>query len=108
MRDRLKPLTEEASAAFKAGNFDKAIQDLQKVGQSGAFGPDVQYALAQAYRGKGQLQPARAALSRAISIDPGNQMYRSAMSQLNDQLAQGGGGSGPGKCHRQPRTIREG
>ncbi|HEY9775463.1 MAG TPA: tetratricopeptide repeat protein [Planktothrix sp.] len=94
LRDRLKPLTEEASAAFKAGNFDKAIQDLQRVAGQAPSDPDVQFALAQAYRGKGQTQQAKVALSRALSLDPNNQMYRSAMNQLNDQLAQSGGMAG--------------
>lgn len=84
----LKQYTSSASAAFKAGNYDKAIADLQYVARQAPSDPDVQFALAQAYRGKGNLNDARTAIGRAITLSPNNQMYRTTQSQLEQQVAQ--------------------
>jgi tetratricopeptide (TPR) repeat protein len=90
-RANLKQLTAEASTAFKAGNFDKAISNLRIVAQQAPNDGDVQYALAQAYRGKGEMEQAREAIAKAVYLSPGNQSYKQVQSQLNEQIAQGGG-----------------
>ena len=94
-RQSLQQYTTDASAAFKAGNYDKAIGDLQFVAKQAPTDPDVQYALSQAYRGKGDIFDARTALNRAITIDPSNQLYKGTLTQLDQQIAQGGASSAP-------------
>ncbi|HEY9720243.1 MAG TPA: tetratricopeptide repeat protein [Trichormus sp.] len=91
VRANLKQLTSEASTAFKAGNFDKAISNLRIVAQQAPNDGDVQYALSQAYRGKGEMEQAREAIAKAVYLSPGNQTYKQVQSQLNEQIAQGGG-----------------
>ena len=92
-RSNLKQLTADASTSFKAGNFDKAIYDLQNVARQAPNDADVQYALAQAYRGKNELPQAREAIARAVSLNPSNQLYKDTLSQLSEQIAQGGSSS---------------
>ncbi len=92
-RQSLQQYTNDASAAFKAGNYDKAIGDLQFVAKQAPTDPDVQYALSQAYRGKGDMFDARTALNRAITIDPSNQLYKGTLTQLDQQIAEGGASS---------------
>jgi tetratricopeptide (TPR) repeat protein len=84
-REGLKQAAADAQAAYKAGNFDKAVNNLNWVASQAPNDPDVQYALSQAYKGKGDQQNARAALSRALSLDPSNRLYQTAMSQLNSR-----------------------
>jgi tetratricopeptide (TPR) repeat protein len=98
-KSNLKQYTADASVAFKAGNFDKAISDLQLVARQAPQDADVQFALGQAYRGKGDVFDARSSLNRAIAISPNNQMYKNALQELDRQIAQGsqgqiGGGGG--------------
>lgn len=94
-KSNLKHDVLEASAAFKSGDYDKSIGILQNVQQQAPSDPDVMYALAQAYKAKGDLNEAKATLNRAISIDPNNQLYRNSLNQVNESIAQaiGGGGS---------------
>jgi Flp pilus assembly protein TadD len=82
-KDQLKAMVADSQTAFKAGNFTKAISGLQAVASRAPNDPDVQYALAQAYRGAGNTAGARAALNRAISLDPQNQLYLVALNELN-------------------------
>jgi tetratricopeptide (TPR) repeat protein len=90
----LKQAAADAQTAYKAGNYDKAIGNLNWVASQAPNDPDVQYALSQAYKGKGDQQNARVALGRALSIDPNNSLYQTAMNQLN---ARGGGSSSGGR-----------
>jgi tetratricopeptide (TPR) repeat protein len=96
----LKQAAADAQVAYKSGNYDKAISNLSWVASQAPNDPDVQYALSQAYKGKGDQQNARVALNRALSIDPNNSMYRTAMSQLNAR----GGGSGSGGGYGAPQS----
>jgi Flp pilus assembly protein TadD len=82
-KDQLKAMVADSQAAFKAGNFTKAVSGLQAVATRAPNDPDVQYALAQAYRGAGNMTGARSALNRAISLDPQNQLYLVALNDLN-------------------------
>jgi tetratricopeptide (TPR) repeat protein len=93
-RDNLKQLASEAQSAYKVGNYDKAIQDLTVVARQAPSDPDVAYALSQAYKGKGNMINARISLDHAISIDPRNKLYQTAMTQLNNRATSGGAGSG--------------
>ena len=83
--DNLKQIAADAQAAYKAGNYDRAVANLRMVAQQAPNDPDVQYALAQAYKGKGDLRSSRGCLERALSIDPNNRLYQTAMSQLNSR-----------------------
>src|SRR5262249_13508287 len=96
LRESLKPLVSDASQAYKSGNFDKAIIDLQTVTRQAPNDPDVAYALAQAYRGKKNFQQAETYLNKALSLDPSNQLYKSAMNDVRRELAEGGPASGSG------------
>jgi len=84
-RESLKQIAADAQAAYKAGNFDRAIANLRMVEAQAPNDPDVQYALAQAYKGRGDLQNSRMALNRALAIDPNNRLYQTAMYQLNSR-----------------------
>jgi tetratricopeptide (TPR) repeat protein len=89
MRDSLKQQVADAAQAYKSGNYDKAISNLQSVAGKAPDDADVQFALAQAYRGKGNFQSARQALNKALSIDPNNSNYKASLSDVNREIASG-------------------
>jgi tetratricopeptide (TPR) repeat protein len=89
-REVLRDRVNQASAAFKRGDYDGSIQILQSVSQQAPNEPDVQYALAQSYKGKGEYMAARTALNQAIALAPDNQMYKDALRDLNRTIADGG------------------
>lgn len=93
-RNNLKQRINEASVAYKAGNYDQAIRILRQVAAEAPNEASVQYALSQCYRGKRQYMDARSALNNALSLEPGNQLYRDALSDLDRNLARGGGSVG--------------
>lgn len=87
-REQLKSKVAQASSAYKAGNFDQAIALLQQVGAQAPQDADVQYALSQAYKAKGDLNHSRQALNQALAAAPNNQLYRDALSDLNNRQNQ--------------------
>jgi tetratricopeptide (TPR) repeat protein len=89
-REVLRDKVSQASAAFKRGDYDGSIQILQNVAQQAPNEPDVQYALAQSYKGKGEYMAARSSLNQAIALSPDNQMYKDALRDLNRTIADGG------------------
>lgn len=91
-RNRLKKLADDAAAAYRNRNYDLAVRNLEMVAAELPDDPDVQFGLAQAYRGKDNISQARAHMNRAVALDPGNQSYRKA---LDDLLRQTGGSSTP-------------
>ncbi len=102
-RQELKKLSDSAAKAYRNGNYDQAIRDLEEVRQKDPQDPDVEYALAQAYRGKGNYPAARYHIRQAVALDPGNQMYRSVQSGIDQesnshdaQMAGNPGGNSPG------------
>jgi tetratricopeptide (TPR) repeat protein len=90
--DSLKQMISEAATAYKGGNYDKAISNLQYVSQQAPNDADVLYALGQAYKAKGDFSQARGTLNSAIAIDPGNQLYKNSIADLN-RVANSGGSS---------------
>lgn len=87
-RETLRQMVSSASSDYKNGNFSEAVRKLEKVAVDAPADPDVQYALGQAYKAKGDTERARTAFNRAMSIDPSSQLYRNAVNELsNTQLA---------------------
>jgi len=93
--DQLKKMSDEAASAFRSGNYDQAIRDLNMVAAQAPDDPDVNYALAQAWRGKGNLQQARSYMSQAVKSDPENQQYRNALADLDKQMTASSQSSDP-------------
>lgn len=89
----LKQRINEASTAYKSGNYDRAIKLLKSAAGDAPDQPDIQYALAQCYKGKRQYMEARSALHIAISMDQNNQLYKDALNDLDRQMASGSGGN---------------
>jgi tetratricopeptide (TPR) repeat protein len=89
-KNSLKQRVNDASSAYKGGDFDKAIRILRQVALEAPTEASVQYALAQCYKAKHQYMDARSALNSAVSLDPGNQAYRSALGDLDQQIAHAG------------------
>lgn len=84
-RAQLKHLSDDAAAAYRNGKYDLAIQNLEQVMQQVPNDPDVHYALAQAYRGKGDIGRARFHIGQSVSIDPNNSMYRQVQSSIEQE-----------------------
>jgi tetratricopeptide (TPR) repeat protein len=95
-RELLKQRVNEASTAFKNGDYNKSISILQSVAQQAPNEPDVQYALSQSYKSAGQYMAARSALNQAIALSPDNQMYKDALRDLDRIIANGGARGTPG------------
>lgn len=91
---QLKQVADSAAAAYKAGKYDQAIADLDQIAAQTPNDANVQYGLGQAWRGKGDLSRARQFLTRAASLSPNNQLYRTTLADLSRdsqrQVAKGG------------------
>lgn len=85
-RSHLKQLVSEASADYKAGSYDNAISKLNQVAAQSPGDADVQYAIAQAYRGKGDLVGALSYMARASSLNPGNATYKSGVTDIQQVI----------------------
>lgn len=91
--EQLKQMINVAASAYKAGDYDKAISNLESVSQQAPGDGDVLYALGQAYKGKGDFGKARNAYYNAIASDPSNNLYKDALASLN-RAASNNRGSG--------------
>jgi tetratricopeptide (TPR) repeat protein len=81
--DSLKQMIGTAATAYKSGDYDKAISNLQYVSQQAPNDADVLYALGQAYKAKGDFSKARGTFNSAIAIEPNNPLYKNALTDLN-------------------------
>lgn len=90
-RDNLKSMIAQASTAYKNGQYDSAIRQLETVVKQAPNDSDVRFALAQAYKAKGDLSKARATLNQALASQPNNKLYRDALNDLEQRLASGAG-----------------
>lgn len=81
--ENLRKMVSDASGYYRSGNYDGAISLLERVAGETPKDADVQFALSQAYRGKGNTAGARNALNKAVALAPQNTTYREALSQLN-------------------------
>lgn len=95
-RDSLKNLVAQASTAYKNGQYDSAVSQLEQVVKQAPNDSDVRFALAQAYKAKGDLSKARMNLNQALAAQPNNKLYRDALSDLDYKLASGSGNSAAG------------
>lgn len=95
-RDSLKNMVAQASTAYKNGQYDSAVSQLEQVVKQAPNDSDVRFALAQAYKAKGDLSKARMNLNQALAAQPNNKLYRDALSDLDQKLASGSGNSSAG------------
>lgn len=96
-RDNLKTMIAQASTAYKNGQYDSAIRQLETVVKQAPNDSDVRFALAQAYKAKGDLSKARMNLNQALAAQPNNKLYRDALSDLEQRLASGSGDDNRGQ-----------
>jgi Flp pilus assembly protein TadD len=101
-KNELRTVAQDAAAAYKAGQYDKAISLLERIDHEAPGDANVKYGLGQAYRGKGDMARARQNLQAAASLDPNNQLYRNTLADADRQgqqpqvARQPQGGSNPG------------
>lgn len=84
-KNQLRQVAQDAAAAYKAGQYDKAIALLERIDREAPGDANVKYGLGQAYRGKGDMVRARQNLQAAASLDPSNQLYSNTLAEANRQ-----------------------
>lgn len=90
-KQELKKIASDAAAAYKAGKYDQAVAGLERVAAAEPNDANVQFALGQALRGKGDANRAQQHLNKAVALAPDNQLYRNAINELGkegQQMAQ--------------------
>lgn len=83
---RDKQIAAEASAAYKNGHFDEAIMKLNELARKNPMDANIQFALGQAYRGKGNHQESVRHLRAASALDPKKDLYRQTLNQAEAQM----------------------
>lgn len=83
----MKKTVADASRDYKAGRYDQAISKLNSVAAQAPRDADIQFALGQAHRAKGDLKSAKVAFDRAHSIDPSSSIYTGAVQEINNQMS---------------------
>ena len=86
-KNQLKSAVASASNDYKAGNYDSAVTKLNSVASQVPDDGDVQFALAQAYRAKGDLANARSHMARASSLNPASTSFGSALADIDRAIA---------------------
>jgi len=86
-KSQLKSAVASASNDYKAGNYDSAVTKLNSVASQVPDDGDVQFALAQAYRAKGDLSNARSHMARASSLNPASSSFGSALADIDRAIA---------------------
>ena len=86
-KTQLKSAVASASNDYKAGNYDSAVTKLNSVASQVPDDGDVQFALAQAYRAKGDLSNARSHMARASSLNPASTSFGSALADIDRAIA---------------------
>ena len=81
-----KQIAAEASAAYKNGHFDDAIMKLNYLSKKSPMDANIQFALGQAYRGKGNHQESVRHLRAAAALDPKKDLYRQTLNQAESQM----------------------
>lgn len=80
-KQQLKLLADQAAADYKQGRFDEAIAKLDQILRQEPLDANVQFALGQAWRGKGQSYQALRHLRAANTLDPKNELYRKTLAE---------------------------
>ncbi|MFA6208811.1 MAG: tetratricopeptide repeat protein [Candidatus Obscuribacterales bacterium] len=86
-KSQLKSAVASASNDYKAGNYESAVTKLNSVASQVPDDGDVQFALAQAYRAKGDLSNARSHMARASSLNPASSSFGSALADIDRAIA---------------------
>lgn len=91
----LKGIASQAADDYKKGNFDAAISKLNFLAKRSPFDANIQFALGQAWRGKGNSNEALKHLRAAATINPKNDMYVSTLQQVQNDAEKRGPQSQP-------------
>jgi len=92
-KQHLKNAVAAASTDYKAGRYDSAVSKLNNVASQVPDDADVQFALAQAFRAKGDLSNARSHMARASSLNPASTTFGSALGDIDRAIASKGSAS---------------
>ncbi|MBK7838533.1 MAG: tetratricopeptide repeat protein [Candidatus Obscuribacter sp.] len=84
-----KKLVSQAAVNFKAKQYDQAIDKLKMVANHNPRDADVQYAIAQAYKAKGDMVGAQSYMVRAADLAPSNTSYQRALADMRGTAASG-------------------
>lgn len=77
----LKQIAADAAVSYKKGNFDDAISKLNYLAKKNPYDANTQFALGQAWRGKGNNGEALKHLRAAATLNPKNDLYVSTLNQ---------------------------
>lgn len=91
----LKGIASQAAADYRNGDFDAAISKLNFLAKRSPYDANVQFALGQAWRGKGNSNEALKHLRAASSINPKNDLYLSTLNQVQNDADKRGPQSQP-------------
>lgn len=100
--DTMRKTVADASNDYKAGRYDQAVRKLEAVAAKAPSEPDIQYALGQAHRAKGDFRSAKVAFDRAYALSPSSTVYRGAVEEVNNQIASSGQTSAPAVADSTP------
>lgn len=90
-KQQLKTLADQAANDYKQGHFDEAITKLDQILAQEPLDANVQFALGQAWRGKGQSYQALRHLRAANTLDPKNELYSRTLADAEREAATGAG-----------------
>lgn len=100
--ESMRKTVADASNDYKAGRYDQAARKLEAVAAKAPSEPDIQYALGQAHRAKGDFRSAKVAFDRAYALNPTSTVYRGAVEEVNNQIASSGQTSPPAVADNTP------
>jgi tetratricopeptide (TPR) repeat protein len=103
---QLRKLGEQAAAAYKAGNYDQAITYLRSIEAQQPNDANVQFALGQAFHGRGDDVHAREFLRHAVELAPDNQLYAATLKDMEQQPTRSASGDPSGATPAAPRRKR--
>ncbi len=89
-KQQLKNAVASASTDYKAGRYDSAVSKLNNVASQVPDDADVQFALAQAFRAKGDLNNARSHMARASALNPASTTFGGALNDIDRAIASKG------------------
>ncbi len=81
----MKQIASDAAAEYKKGDFDAAIAKLNYLAKRSPYDANVQFALGQAWRGKGNNNEAVKHLRAAATLNPKNELYVKTANQVQSE-----------------------